>query len=135
MQKRTELRARPRLLVNERAAQCEKPLEVDTGEPPSKWAGAVEEPLEGRLYHGPNRKRIARGDEVDRRAKETHADRIAIGDERREVVGPKVFEPAPERDVRVLGDLGLHSDKPLDRIRGRDLRSPEKKLTLEEGPI
>src|SRR5205814_1848853 len=118
VQERAQLRARPRLLVDERATQREQSLEVDAGELTPKGAGPLKEALERGLDHRAEPERVARRDEVDRRAEESHAHRLAIGDERREVLGPERFESTPERDVRVGRDLRLHAYEPLDRLGG-----------------
>ena len=83
----------------------------------------MEEALERGLDHGAKREGIPSGDQMDRRTKETHADGFPIRDERGEVLGPEVLDPAPQRHVRVGRDLSLHPDQSLNRRGSREVRS------------
>ena len=66
------------------------------------------------------REAVARRDEVDRRAHERRAHRLA---RRRSAslssCGVEVAQARPQRDVGVLGHLRLHADEPLDHRRRR----------------
>src|SRR5205823_7822309 len=59
VQERAQLRARPRLLVDELVTQREQSLEVDAGELTPKGAGPLKEALERRLHHRTQRERVA----------------------------------------------------------------------------
>src|SRR6267378_6362980 len=118
MKERTELRARAGPLVDERAAVLHEAVEINSLELSAERGPALEELFERGLNDRPDGQCVAGGDEMDRPAKERHADRRPLGDQGREVVRPEFVDPAPKSDVRVVWNLRLHSDELLDGIRG-----------------
>jgi hypothetical protein len=97
-----------------------------------EWA-VPPRPVEHRLHEGSNGQRVARRDEMDRGPHE--ADRpngAPLGDELRELVGPKALDARPERRIWIGRDLRLHADEPLDDLDRRQLDTTKQHLSREK---
>jgi hypothetical protein len=72
---------------------------------------------------------------MDRRPHEPGANRLALGDQVAEVLGPEALETGPERNVGVLGLLRLHPHEALDHLVDRRVRALQQPLALEQSAI
>jgi hypothetical protein len=72
---------------------------------------------------------------VDGRAHQRPAHRSPLCDQVGQLVGPEAVKPGPEREVRNVGRLSLHTDEPLDRLGGGQSSTPQQDLPLQQGAV
>ena len=134
-QERGELGPRARPFLQQSRGHRGELVDVQSREPASERALAVQHPLDDGVDHGPQAQRIPGGHEVQRRSEQTHANGSAVGDRFRQRIGTEAIQSRPERDVRIPRLLRLHADQPLDRLEDGHPAPAQQHLPFEQGAV